>query len=209
MDCFARLQIQRQPWLERDTIQAKFLELSSQHHPDRFQNPQEKALAEKQFAELNNAQQTLRAHNTRLAHLLELETGEKLTQMMEIPTEAMQFFNDVAKITRGLEKFFAEKNPLESPMLHVHYFERALEWTDLVQALQSRIVAESASLEEELKKMNPAWQSAPPPTGHSSTQARVNALPIPRLRSLASAFSFLEKWNSQLQEKLARLAQLA
>jgi len=208
MDSFARLELPRQPWIEPGLIQSQFLARSAQTHPDRFQTLPEKTAAEKEFAAINAAHQMLRSSNARLAHLLELETGEKSAHVQEIPPEAMAFFNDVAKITRGLDKFFAEKSPDNSPMLNVYYFERAVEWTDLVQELQSRIAAQLRNFEDELKSMNPAWESAPPPTGHSSSQARVNLLPLPRLRAISSAMSFLEKWNAQLQEKLALLAQI-
>src|SRR4051794_19570037 len=208
MDCFARLELPRQPWIEPSLIQSQFLAFSAQSHPDRFQQPAEKTAAEKQFAEINSAHQTIRSASARLAHLLELETGQKSAHVQEIPPEAMTFFSDVAKITRGLDKFFAEKNPDNSPMVNVYYFERAVEWTDLVQQLQSRIAAQLKKFEEELKSMNPAWESAPPATGHSSSQARANLLPLSRLRAVSSAVTFLEKWNAQLQEKLTSLAQI-
>jgi curved DNA-binding protein CbpA len=208
MDSFARLGLPRQPWFEPDLVQSQFLSLSTQHHPDRFPNSAEKNAAEKLFAEINTAHQTLRSNSARVAHLLQLETGENLKHVQEIPPEAMAFFNDVAKITRGLDKFLSEKNPDNSPMLNVYYFERAIEWTDIVQELQTRITAQIRKLEEELKLMNPAWESAPPPAGHSSNQARANVLPIARLRSISGALSFLEKWNAQLHEKLALLAQI-
>lgn len=205
MDCFASLNLRRAPWIDPDQLQSAFLTLSNQHHPDHFQNPNEKAAAEKRFTDINSARQTLRSNHLRLAHLLELETGSKAAHVQEIPPEAMIFFNDVAKITRGLDKFLAEEKPEGSPMLNVYHFERALEWTEIVQELQTRLSVQIASFESELKTMNRAWETAPPSTGHSSTQARINSLPIPRLRVIASATAFLEKWNAQLQEKLARL----
>mgnify|MGYP001044724439 CR=1 FL=1 len=206
MDCFALLGLRRAPWVDPEQLQSAFLTLSNQHHPDRFQNAAEKAGAEKRFTDINAANQTLRSNSLRLAHLLELETGSKTAHVQEIPPEAMSFFDDVAKITRGLDKFLAEEKPEGSSMLNVYHFERALEWTEIVQELQTRLSVQIATLESELKTMNRAWETAPPSTGHSSSQARVNSLPIPRLRVIASAMAFLEKWNSQLQEKIARLA---
>lgn len=208
MDCFARLQLTRHPWVDPAELQTRFHALSTQHHPDHFPAPSEKNAAEKLFTEINSAHHTLRSHTLRLAHLLELETGLKASHVQEIPPEAMGFFNEVAKISRGVDKFLAEERPGGSPMLNVYHFERALEWTDIVQELHGRIAAQIATLEAELKTMNPSWEKAPPPTGHSSAQARLAALPIDRLRVIASAMAFLEKWNSQLQEKIARLAQL-
>jgi DnaJ-domain-containing protein 1 len=208
MDSFTRFEFPWQPWIDPEVLQARFHELSSRHHPDRFQSTEEKKAAEKLFSEINSAHQTLKSESARLACLIELETGSKAGTVQEIPPEAMEFFNDVAKISRGLEKFFAEEKPADSPMLNVHHFERALEWTEIVREMRGRIQEQINKLRAELKEMNAPWQTAPPATGHSSSQARLNALPMARLRAIASAMAFLEKWNAQLSEKLARLAQL-
>ncbi len=78
-DYFALLDEPRRPWLEPDSLKARFLALSAQVHPDRLHNAPEaqKQAANEQYAELNSAYRCLREPKERLQHLLELELRSK------------------------------------------------------------------------------------------------------------------------------------
>ena len=201
MDCFEPLDLPRAPWVDPELLQKKFHSLSNEIHPDRFSSPEEKQTAEKRFAEINRAWQTLRSTKSRLSHLVELETGEKLPHVQEVPEDAVALFPAVAALTRSVDQFLAEASQA-SPMLRVQHFEQALSWTEQVQDLQGKIGSIIRRLEEEACKLTPAWQEAPPP----GDKSRTYALPLDPLRKIAAAIGFLEKWNAQLSDKLARLA---
>ena len=201
MDCFAALDIPRAPWVDPDLLQRRFHSLSSEWHPDRFTNADEKKSAQQRFSEINHACQTLRSPKSRLGHLLELEQGFKTRHVQDIPPEAMALFPQVAALTRSVDEFFKETSNA-SPMLRVLQFEKALAWTDQVQDLQNRIAVAVRELESQARGLNSAWHDAPPP-GDSE---RASRLPLQHLQRLAAALGFLEKWNAQLSEKLSRLA---
>src|SRR5260370_36162164 len=78
-DYFALLGEPRRPWLEPDSLKARFLALSAEAHPDRLHNAPEaqKQAANQQYAELNSAYRCLREPKERLQHLLELELRSK------------------------------------------------------------------------------------------------------------------------------------
>ena len=66
-------------------------------------------------------------------------------------------------------------------MLKVRLFSKmGLEWTGKLNALQRKINAERDALNEELKSLNTAWESAPA----VGSAERVPALPLERLEQL-------------------------
>ena len=54
----------------------------------------------------------------------------------------------------------------------------------------------------ELKAMNTAWEGAAPP----HDPKRRGALPLVRLEEIYRAFSYINKWTAQLQERIVQLA---
>ena len=88
-DAFALLDEPRQPWLEVEALKTKFLSRSAATHPDKFQDPTEKAAAQTRFADLNSAHETLRDPKRRLQHLLTLESGRKLADW-SLPNNSSQ-----------------------------------------------------------------------------------------------------------------------
>ena len=86
-DYFALLNEPRRPWIEPETLKAKFLALAAGIHPDRIHNADEleKAGATHRYAELNTAYNCLAEPKSRLRHLLELELGTKPEDIQQIP----------------------------------------------------------------------------------------------------------------------------
>ena len=80
MDYFALLNEPRRPWLDEELLKAKFLELSSEVHPDRIHGAPEgeKQRANQRFADLNSAYHCLREPKTRLQRQLRLVALEQL-----------------------------------------------------------------------------------------------------------------------------------
>lgn len=192
MDHFASLGIQRQPWPDPAGVADQFRKLSSEWHPDRFQDGAEKKAAETRFAEINAANQCLRGTYSRLSHLLELEIG-KAPHVQDVPPEAMDLFPRMAAFTRAVDQFLGESRGAESPMLRLAIMQQALEWSDKAQELQGVITEKIQGLEKELADLNPQWLEG-------------NRDILPRLGRIAAALGFLERWRTQLDQKLGRLA---
>jgi DnaJ-domain-containing protein 1 len=204
IDAYALLSEPRRPWLDAEALKQKFLPLSSAVHPDRTHNEPE---AEKQkthdrYAELNAAYNALREPRDRLLHLLELEQGAKPADIQRIPPGTMDLFIEVGQLCRDVDAFLAERRDVTSPLLKVQMFERGMEWTDKLQALQQRINAKRDELTAELQGMNAVWECAPA----IGSPQRAAALPLERLEQIYRVFSYIARWSEQIQERTVQLA---
>ena len=203
-DAFALLNEPRRPWLDAEALKQKFLPLSGAAHPDRIHSAPEaeKQAATNRYAELNAAYNTLREPRDRLLHLLELERGAKPSDIQRIPPGTMDLFVEVGQLCRDVDAFLAERVKVTSPLLKVQMFERGMEWTDKLQALQQRINAKRDELSAELQQMNSVWESAPP----IDSPERAAALPLERLEQIYRVFSYIARWSEQIQERNVQLA---
>lgn len=203
-DAFALLTEPRRPWLEAEALKQKFLPVSSAIHPDRTHNAPEaeKQQTNQRYAELNAAYNTLREPRDRLLHLIELERGAKPGDIQRIPPGTMDLFVEVGQICRDIDTFLAERRNVTSPLLKVQMFERGMEWTDKLQALQQRINAKRDELAAELQQMNAVWDAAPP----IGSPQRAAALPLERLEQIYRVFSYIARWSEQIQERNVQLA---
>src|ERR1051326_2841375 len=101
-DFFALLDEPRRPWLDPELLKTRFHALTAAIHPDRVHSAgdEEKKAANLRYAELNAAYQCLREPKERLRHLLELERGERVEEVQQISTGAMDLFLEVSRLGR-------------------------------------------------------------------------------------------------------------
>jgi DnaJ-domain-containing protein 1 len=198
-DYFARLNEVRRPWLDADRLKQTFHTLSGSMHPDKIQGVDEagKSLAAKQFAEMNAAYQALLDPKTRLLHLLELERGAKPKDIQQIPAGLADRFVEIARVCRDTDGFLAEKARTTSPLLLVQFFQRGQDWSEKLNGLQKELNQLGARLTEELKRLDEEWMKAAP-SGRSDI--------LPSLEELYRLFGYLNRWNNQIQERVARIA---
>jgi len=203
-DNFTLLDEPRRPWLDIEALRSKFLSLAAASHPDRTHNAGAavKLAATAQYTALNTAHNCLRDPKERLHHLLMLERGTPPASIQRLPSELMELFLAVGRLCRDTDKFLAEKAAVTAPMLKVQLLERSLEWTDRLNALQQQINARHAALDEELRGLNVAWESAPP----VGSPARPTTLPLERLERIYRDLSYAQRWSAQLQERAVPLA---
>jgi curved DNA-binding protein CbpA len=202
-DYFALLDEPLRPWLNADALKAKFLARSAEVHPDRVHSAPEaeRSAAQERYTALNAAFNTLREPKDRLHHLLELELGTKPGGLQSTPPELTDLFFEVGRLCRDVDFFLMEKGRANSPLLKVKMFQRAMDWTTQLNALQARLNAKRGELETELQAMDAAWVAAP-----SEPEARRAALPLAKLEQLYRTLSFLGRWAGQLQERVVQLA---
>jgi DnaJ-domain-containing protein 1 len=198
-DQFARLNEARRPWLDADRLKQTFHTLSATIHPDKIPSADEsaKAMASKQFAELNAAYQCLSDPKSRLLHLLELERGEKPKDIQQIPTGLADWFVEVARACRETDGFLAEKGRTSSPLLLVQFFQRGQDWIKRLNTLQKELNNLGDRVTNELKSLDEQWMGANP-------EARRDLLP--KLEELYRLFGYLNRWNGQIQERITRIA---
>ena len=187
------LGLERNPWLEPDALKRHFLERSAPLHPDRAHasTATDVTAASHAFADLNAAYLRLRDPRDRILHLLELETGSRPANTQAIPSAFFTLYSEVGQLCHGLDRFLAERSAAQSPMLRAELFGRSLDWTDQLQSMQGRLQPLRHAAEEELKSIGAAWP--------------LNR-PLTRLAELAHTFACLQRWEAQINERLAQLA---
>ena len=201
-DFFAVLEQLRRPWIDPELLKTKFLSFSATCHPDHLPNgtDAEKTFAQRQFTELNAAYQCLREPRTRLQHLLELETGRKSQQVEEIPPELMGLFLEIGQAGREVDRFLAQKNKTDSPLLQLKNFEQSQEWTERLASLQKRLLSRCDTLIEQLKQLDSEWMSNT--TKHSSQPAPL----MQQLAEVSRLLGYFNRWSSQIQERIVQLS---
>jgi molecular chaperone HscB len=89
-DYFALFAQPRRPWLNLEELEQKYRELARKTHPDQSAQPAG------EFAEVNEAYQTLRDPKARLQHLLALEARPQLAATAEVPADLTDLFMKIA-----------------------------------------------------------------------------------------------------------------
>jgi hypothetical protein len=197
-DYFALLDEPRRPWLEAAGLKEKFLARSATAHPDKVAagDGTARAAAAISFAELNAAHSCLAEPKSRLLHLLELELDAKPKDIQQIPSALADLFAEVSTTCREADGFLAGKGNFNSPLLQVQWFERSQEWIEKLNALQQKLNGLHARLIAELKAVDEAWMGAP-----GADQRKL----LPRLEELYRLFSYFNRWNRQIQERVVQL----
>jgi hypothetical protein len=196
-DNFALFNEPRRPWLDPVMLKQKFLALSASLHPDRIHSASEadKIEATKQFTALNAAFNYLAEPKLRLLHLLELELGAKPKDIQQIPAVLADLFAEVANCCRNVDGFLVEKNRATSPLVQVQFFERGQDWVEKLNGLQRKLNELREKLTVELKSLDAQWISADAP-----------AEILPKLEELYRLFSYFNRWNGQIQERVVQLS---
>ncbi len=196
IDYFALLNEPRRPWLDADSLKQKFLGLSANLHPDKVhaKSEGERAAAAKKFAELNAAHHCLVEPKSRLLHLVELETGARPKEIQEIPNELADVFAGVASLCQNVDVFLSQKSA--SPLLEAERFERGQEWINRLNELKNKLGVLRRQLEDGLKSLDAVWT-------RSDRPGRQGLLPA--VEECHRLFSYFNRWNSQIQERLTQL----
>jgi DnaJ-domain-containing protein 1 len=199
-DYFALLNEPRRPWLEPEALKSKFLGLAAQAHPDKQScaGESDQRAATRRYADLNSAYHCLAEPKSRLLHLLELELGAMPEDIQQIPPALADLFAEVATSCRNADEFLTEKGKVASPLLQVQLFERAQGWVEQLRTLQARLARLQDKLVEELKSLDALWLV--------KSQSGERTILMNRLEELYRLFSYFNRWNGQIQERIVQLS---
>jgi DnaJ-domain-containing protein 1 len=194
-DLFAVLDESRRPWLDGAALKQKFLSRSAELHPDRTHSATGTGprTAQECFTELNAAYQCLSEPRLRLRHLLELELGQKPSDLTEIPDEQMNLFFELGQAFRAAEALRAEKARAASPLLQVQIFTRCQDLVETLHALRDRVTALREAELEKLRAIDLTWPPAPP-------------RPVESLLQIWRQLSFCDRWLAQIQQQVVELS---
>jgi DnaJ-domain-containing protein 1 len=201
-DYFSLLNEPRRPWLDTEQLKARFISLSAECHPDRATTPGERAAATTRFTELNAAHNCLRDPRERLHHLLALEGQSDARQVRSVPPAVAELVLPAEQLCREVTAFLGEQAKATSPLVQAQQFERALDWQERVAAMQQRLAGHRARLDETARALNAVWEQADSLPAHQ----RAAALPLAQLEELYRAYSYVTRFQQQLQERFVQLA---
>src|SRR5262249_27576306 len=130
---------------------------------------------------------------------LELELGALPREVQRIPSDLMDLSVEIGHVARETDKFLLEKAKITSPLLKVQSFERSQEWTEKLRSLLLRVNGRCETLVQELKQLDAQWNSTGP-------RALEHSQLLERLDSLYRLFSYSDRWQAQIQERMVPLS---
>jgi len=142
-DYFSMFEMPRKLWVERGSLEQKFLQLSWKLHPDNFVNAtaEEREISLKRSSELNDAYRTLRDPVGRVEYLLAIEGARKEGQSkQQAPPELLE---EVFELNESLDELREAKSS----------------GGDTV-TLQHRLEAAEKHFEEKLREVDSQLQAA-------------------------------------------------
>lgn len=186
VDYFAVFGLPRRLWIEMDTLEQKFLQMSWKLHPDNFVNApeQERELSLKRSSELNDAYRTLRDPVARVEHLLEIEGARKEGEhKQQAPPELLE---EVFELNESLDEL-----------------REARESGGDLSALRESLEAARDNFQEKLTEVDSQLQSAAREwdaalTGDAASRKKIMA----RLNELLNRRSYIRNLVTNVQKEL-------
>lgn len=180
------------PWLERETLQAKFVERAARWHPDTNPDPE----AASRFQALVGAHLLLRDPVKRLECILQLEDpahasappGPQITQ------ELTDLFLSIATLNRQLQAFHAQQPATKSTLIRALLHSDRLALGHDLDQLSHRVEQHWQRCETQIHAADTIWERRTPELLES-------------LKKVLREMVFLQRWRVQLRESRVRLAQ--
>jgi molecular chaperone HscB len=189
MDYFALFEMPRQLWIEMNTLEQKFLQLSWKLHPDNFvhASEQERELSLKRSSELNDAYRTLRDPIARVEYLLaiqgERKEGEKKQQA---PPELLE---EVFELNESLDELREAKTSGEN----LAGLKARLE------SAEKNFQGKLGEVDGELQAAAREWDTAL--TGDSASRKKIMA----KLNELLNRRSYIRNLVTNVAKELAEV----
>lgn len=191
-NAFEVLDLPVRPWLERDTLQARFVELAARWHPDTNPDPE----AAVRFQALVAAHLWLRDPVKRLENVLQLEDPSHAGAQSgaQITEELTDLFLNIATLNRQLQAFHAQQPAAPSPLSRALLQSDRLSLGHDLEQLSRKVEHHWQRCENQIHAADTIWERRTPELLHSLAKV---------LREMV----FLQRWRGQLRESRVRLAQ--
>jgi curved DNA-binding protein CbpA len=183
-DHFATLNLPRQANLDPEQIKARFHELSRELHPDANNTTDSQA-----FTKLNTAQSTLTRVSTRLRHIFELETGAPQPRDNAMSAKLMDLFSNIADTIAKADTHIAKKQKITTVLAKAMLAKSE-------PAIIHAIMLTGGAIESYKKALTEKLPAIDTTEGEQKTKT---------IATLAHEFSFIEKWQAQIQERMAAM----
>ena len=186
---FTLFELEPGPALDAETLKERFARMTSESHPDKFQQAPEaeRTAAETRYAELNRAYQTLTDPRQRLLTLYELTKGEKPRDVQRIPPGTMDLFVEVGQICRQLDEFLERKRAAGGALERASLMGEELALQDTLMTLRGKLEQLGTALEGDLTALDTRW--------------RAGDKDLNTLEAVYRKYSYLARWRQQLEER--------
>jgi DnaJ-domain-containing protein 1 len=204
VDYFRYLGLPQRPLIDAQQLEATYLRLSQEYHPDRHPNlpAEEKEAILYRSALLNQAYSCLRDPKQRVQYLVELLTGGERSRSKAIPPRIAELFRRIQSSLMAADAYLKEAERPKSSIEAVAFALQAdgvASQRDSLVACKQSIEAQQASVLGELQEIDAQWDQA----GEASEQA------FHRLAGVADALSYLDRLGQQVHERLVALHMLS
>ncbi len=186
---FALFELEPIPALDADALKERFARMTSESHPDKFQQAPEveRTAVETRYAELNRAYQTLIDPRQRLLALYELTKGEKPRDVQRIPPGTMDLFIEVGQICQQFDQLMERKRAADGALERATLMSEELTLQDTSMSLRGKLEKLNTTLEGDLMALDARWRAGDKDLGALETVYR--------------KYSYLARWRQQLEER--------
>jgi DnaJ-domain-containing protein 1 len=186
---FTFFELEPAPALNADALKERFARMTSEAHPDKFQQApeSERIAAETRYAELNRAYQILVDPRQRLLALYELTKGEKPRDVQRIPPGTMDLFIEVGQLCQQFDRFFERKRAAGGALERAALMGEELALQDTLVTLRGKLEKLGVTLEDDLSALDAHWRAG---------DKDLNAL-----EAIYRKYSYLARWRQQLEER--------
>lgn len=186
-DFFKAIGLPRKADLDPEEIQKSFQRLSKKLHPDSGSEP-----SEERFIELNTARQNLTGISSRLKHLLELN-DPSFADDHSFPEDMMDLFSELNQVFTESQKVIEAKEKAASDLGKALLADSVFQVREKLESNGNRIAQRLTLIStQRLGEIDASLEKNAPGA----------------IRDLALTYreaAFLEKWQTQVREKLLAL----
>lgn len=197
VDPFKVFDIEPRPYIDLEFLKERYHRLSEKNHPDIVH--EEKAKKKEEVTSLsqdiNQAYEILKVPSLRLKFLLEWKTGKKDQVVQAVANQSADFFLELSSFVHRFDTFLRKKEEAFSALEKAELMEETMLFIEEVGAQLEKISNQQNKAISSLKLFDEEW-------GQFEDGGKEE---IDRLRTLYQQFSFLNKWEHELQERQFQL----
>jgi len=179
VDHFATLGLARSAALDEAVVRERFHALSREAHPDAAGGD------ERVFAEINEAQRVLTSPAARLRHLIELEFGTRPQPTGQMSAELMDLFTGIGVALQAADALILKRKAAASAVAKALLAKDEVVVQRSLMEAGGQLMSRCRQIEDGFSEIDLSERSVMEAAWHE--------------------LSFLEKWQRQVQERMAGL----
>jgi len=198
VDYFRLFGLEPRPAVDREALKATFLDLSQKLHPDHNvqADPETRVRVLGVSAQLNRGYTTLVDTKERLRYLVGKAHDEEPAEANRVPHEIMELFFEVHDLMQEVDAHLKARKPAASRIAAAvaETDVDKVRFLDAIAGLKARTRERFAAVEDEVAKLDAAWDATREGTGEREKL-------VGRLAELADVLAYLGRLKTSLAQK--------